>query len=489
MPNLKRLLLSSLAVFLVGSAARAIDMTGGTYEMTKDVVGAAGPEAMPTMNSQDYSIASAAGEMAAGGAPSASTYQITSGYFGGQFGNSQTFMLLSSQIGQAGARTFFQDTLQVGVPFDAPIQLTFSDPLDATTISKGIQVVMAADHLGIATGLTFLSTTSVDALSQTVTVQPQTAWPGNTLLDVQATSLLQNIDGIPLSQTSHMYFMTMLDKHQDNTVITPLSAPNLPAAVMTGPVEAMSLQLPAESLSDYSAVLSSRDPLNTPLRVDPKIIQEANRKTESAGGPYRVPIALQEIGAYNASGAPLTTLSKPATLTIDYGGGLGAAAAGAGLVRPQTLSLYVLDQTHQLWVKIPASQNRSGFHIMSAPVTQLSVYALMGSADGSASDSYVFPNPWRPHGPKSGDFAGQTGTDGGGMTFTDLPSECTIKIYTLSGDLVRQIQHSDIGSPIGQGEEKWDGKTAHGDTAASGVYLWRVESSVDGKNGKLMIIR
>jgi flagellar hook assembly protein FlgD len=73
------------------------------------------------------------------------------------------------------------------------------------------------------------------------------------------------------------------------------------------------------------------------------------------------------------------------------------------------------------------------------------------------------------------------------MTFTNLPSECTIKIYTLAGGLVRQLQHSDAaGLPH---QEIWDGKTTHGDNAASGVYLWRVESSADGKNGKLMIIR
>jgi len=75
------------------------------------------------------------------------------------------------------------------------------------------------------------------------------------------------------------------------------------------------------------------------------------------------------------------------------------------------------------------------------------------------------------------------------LNFVGLPSECTIKIYTLAGDLVREIHHSDAGSPLSQGREAWDAKTAHGDPAASGVYLWRVDSSVDGKNGKLMIIR
>jgi flagellar hook assembly protein FlgD len=82
---------------------------------------------------------------------------------------------------------------------------------------------------------------------------------------------------------------------------------------------------------------------------------------------------------------------------------------------------------------------------------------------------------------------GQTGTIEDGMTFTSLPSECTIKIYTVSGELVRTLQHSDVtGLPQ---QEKWDGKTSGGDPVASGVYLWRVESASDAKNGKLMVIR
>jgi hypothetical protein len=462
-------------------------MMGGNYVLTKDLTGAAGPDGTSTMNSADFSMASAVGEALAGDGIANPGDKITSGYFGGRFGNSQTFQLLSSQVGQPGTRTFFQNALQVGVPFDAPVTLAFSDQLDASTVANSLQVSMATDHLGNPSGSAVPVTLNADPLGQSVSLLPQSAWPGNTLYDVQITPQLRNIDGVPLDQTYHLYYLTMLDIHQENMVTDPLSVPNLPAGVVTGPIEAMSIHLPADSLSDYSAVLSSRDPLNAPLHVDPAIIQEANRKALAAGGAYRTPLALQEINAYHADGTLVTALSKPASLSINYGGGMHAEAAGAGLVRPQTLSLYILDQTHQLWVKIPAGQNSSGFHTLSAPVSQLSVFALMGSADGSASDSYVFPNPWRPHGPKAGGGAGQTGTESDGMMFTNLPSECTIKIYSLAGDLVRQIAHSDTGGLIAQ--EKWDGKTAHGDPAASGVYLWRVESSVDGKNGKLMIIR
>jgi hypothetical protein len=124
---------------------------------------------------------------------------------------------------------------------------------------------------------------------------------------------------------------------------------------------------------------------------------------------------------------------------------------------------------------------------VAGAVTQFSVYALMGSAATDASAVFVFPVPWRPHGPNAGEGPGQTGTEGGGITFSNLPSECTIKIYTMSGSLVRTLSHSDLAGPVGQ--EKWDGNTSGGEHAASGVYLWRVESSADSKNGKLILIR
>ena len=175
----------------------------------------------------------------------------------------------------------------------------------------------------------------------------------------------------------------------------------------------------------------------------------------------------------------MQTLSTPAQISIPY------SMNGPGLVRPQTLALWVLDTQHALWVKIPESLNDS--QTVSAPVTYFSVFALMGSADGSAADSFAFPVPWRPHGPNAGSGPGQSGTEADGITFSNIPSECTIKIYTIAGGLVCEIHHSDTGGLIAQ--EKWDVRTRGGEPAASGVYLWRVVSSADSRNGKLMIIR
>ena len=423
MKSLKRLLLNSLWILVTPAWVWPIAMTsqGGDYVMTKDLLGASGPEGLPTANSADYAVAFAWGESAAGNVIGEPTYEIVSGYHGGRFGNSSAFSLLSSKVGRTGVKSFFQNHVQVGVPFDAPVELKFSDPLDATTIVRGIRVVLATDHLGFSSEATVPVVISSDAQNQTVTILPQGAWPGNTLYDVQVTPQLQNIDGVLLDQTYHVNYLTLLDPSQENVVLDPLTAPGLPAAVVNGPFSAMSFQIRASSLSDYSAVLSSRDPMTAPLQIDPKIIQEANAKAQASGGPYRAPLAIQEITAYNLSGVLVSTLSKPAALTIDYGGS-GPSAAGGSFIRPETLSLYVLDQNHKLWVKMPASRNSTGTHTVSAQVSQFSVYALMGSADASTLDSYVFPVPWRPHGPNAGPGPGQTG-DEAGLTFTSLPPE------------------------------------------------------------------
>src|SRR5262249_37499002 len=139
------------------------------------------------------------------------------------------------------------------------------------------------------------------------------------------------------------------------------------------------------------------------------------------------------------------------------------------------------------WVKLPSSHFTPDNRSMTASVPSFAVYALMGGPSGSTADVFAFPVPWRPYGPNAGDGSGQTGTLAGGITFTNLPPECTIKIYTITGELVKTLHHSDLTGTVAQ--ERWDVKTDGRESVASGVFLWRAESTVDGKNGKLMVIR
>jgi hypothetical protein len=71
--------------------------------------------------------------------------------------------------------------------------------------------------------------------------------------------------------------------------------------------------------------------------------------------------------------------------------------------------------------------------------------------------------------------------------FLNLPSRCTIKIFTLAGDLVRTLQHDD---PV-DGKQEWDVLSEHGRAIATGLYIYVVENLDSGEiqRGKLVIIK
>jgi hypothetical protein len=151
------------------------------------------------------------------------------------------------------------------------------------------------------------------------------------------------------------------------------------------------------------------------------------------------------------------------------------------LVREKTLSLYWLDETNNLWLKLPDSTVDTQTHMVSARVNHFSVYALFGGSDTDLSHAYAYPVPWKPSAGKD-----ETGTLADGITFTGLGSAATIRLYTLSGELVRALQFEYTG---GAEQQKWDGTNEQGEAVASGVYLYRIENSREHVTGKLIIVR
>ncbi len=78
------------------------------------------------------------------------------------------------------------------------------------------------------------------------------------------------------------------------------------------------------------------------------------------------------------------------------------------------------------------------------------------------------------------------------LRFINLPGECTIRIYTLNGDLIKTIVHKPtIGSVQGDagGDEWWDLLTENRQLVASGVYVFHVDSKVGEQVGKFVVIR
>jgi len=91
----------------------------------------------------------------------------------------------------------------------------------------------------------------------------------------------------------------------------------------------------------------------------------------------------------------------------------------------------------------------------------------------------VFPNPFR----KVSGFpiSGQENS----IVWTNLPGRCKIRIYTSSGELVRELEHDNQYS----GEEIWNQLSDARQRTAPGIYFWTVESEVGNAKGTLLIIK
>jgi len=137
------------------------------------------------------------------------------------------------------------------------------------------------------------------------------------------------------------------------------------------------------------------------------------------------------------------------------------------------------------------------------PVTKLSPlessptinakFAYPIARGSNVSKVSVYPNPYR----IDADYVGQRyeDPDRSGFTqfdrriwFSGLPGECTIRIFTLDGDLVRQLEYDP--SVNSSGVTYWDLISKNTQAVVSGIYLYSIDG-VDGYHeiGKLAIVK
>ncbi|MFH1143485.1 MAG: hypothetical protein V1774_02975 [Candidatus Eisenbacteria bacterium] len=105
------------------------------------------------------------------------------------------------------------------------------------------------------------------------------------------------------------------------------------------------------------------------------------------------------------------------------------------------------------------------------------------SAQNWKNQVTVIPNPW--NGRAAWDLtpsdADPTGTK---IAFAHLPArECQVRIYTLSGDLVREIPSDGLGTVF------WNMISRNGQDVTSGVYLYAVSCGDEATVGRFAIIR
>jgi hypothetical protein len=110
---------------------------------------------------------------------------------------------------------------------------------------------------------------------------------------------------------------------------------------------------------------------------------------------------------------------------------------------------------------------------------------------------YVYPNPYRIDGGyqengyegREKDLRDNAPDRKRKVNFANLPPICTIRVYTLDGDLVKEISHNvDISNPL-HSHDSWDLITRNTQLIVSGLYYWTVEDDKGNVQvGKLVIL-
>ena len=75
------------------------------------------------------------------------------------------------------------------------------------------------------------------------------------------------------------------------------------------------------------------------------------------------------------------------------------------------------------------------------------------------------------------------------INFVNLPPRCTVRIYTLDGDLVQQINHDKDPNASDSGYDFWDLLTRNAQKVVAGMYIFTVESNEGRYIGKILIIQ
>ena len=71
------------------------------------------------------------------------------------------------------------------------------------------------------------------------------------------------------------------------------------------------------------------------------------------------------------------------------------------------------------------------------------------------------------------------------IRFTNLPAQCTVSIYTVTGEFVHKFDHESVSS----GNAWWDMRTVNNQEVAPGLYVFHVSGAGQEKIGKFAVIR
>jgi hypothetical protein len=141
---------------------------------------------------------------------------------------------------------------------------------------------------------------------------------------------------------------------------------------------------------------------------------------------------------------------------------------------------------------------------LESGISQNEALAIPAPKPGEGGGVTVFPNPYR----VEASWDQLKNARDHYLWFANLPQQCTIRIYTLSGDLVYEYEFdgrtynganargiynpsSDLKANLSGATFGWDMITKQGQAAATGLYMWSVQPKNGGKRevGKFLLVK
>jgi hypothetical protein len=155
-----------------------------------------------------------------------------------------------------------------------------------------------------------------------------------------------------------------------------------------------------------------------------------------------------------------------------------AGQAARGPIIPPTLG-----DIYNLTLKLPYSSD----DVFTFLTEGQRIDENLASQQQGKEKPYVVPNPYVGAASFEPQRFAVSGRGERRMEFRGLPQQCTIRIYTITGELVQTLEHNGV---ITQGFVAWDLRTKDNLEVAPGLYIFHVEAeNYNSYIGKFAIIK
>jgi|GEM_PF-1416864 len=150
-------------------------------------------------------------------------------------------------------------------------------------------------------------------------------------------------------------------------------------------------------------------------------------------------------------------------------------------IQARRLEMYSSHSSAGPWTRDLSSEVDLANKKVIGRTTHFSYFALFVPLATNITSARAYPVPWKPG--TGGRFDSPAGVDG--IIFEGLTDNAVIRIYTITGQLVRELKLS--ASDLGQ--KVWDGRNEAGKKAGSGVYLAHIKAGHSVKILKVAVER